>query len=136
MILRLRHVTGAAMALVVLVVLAALVSACQPDSQPKLDDSANTAAATQEGAADLEDCDEPALNASVRGATGTFATAEGAARSVKDLPDDGSMALMEAREASAVFGWVRAGRVLYIIDTHRGDEGWTVGSYVKCAAGS
>lgn len=117
---------------VALVVLAASVSACQPDAGPELSDSESTAVAAPEGDVDHGDCGQPALNASVRGATGTFATADEAARSVKVLPDEGSVVQMQAGEASAVFGWVQDGELLYVIDTHRGDDGWTVGSYVKC----
>lgn len=125
---------GLATVAMAMVMLAATVSACQPDAEPEVGGTESTPLAESEGDVDREDCGEPALNASVRGATGTFETADEAAQSVKALPDEGSAVRMEGGENSAVFGWVRAGKLLYIINTHAGDEGWTVGSYVKCTA--
>lgn len=80
---------------------------------------------------DREDC-RVTRNASVRGVTGTFASAEAAARSVEGLPAEGRLVYFELHEDSATFAWVARGVPTHIIDTHRGDGGWAVGSYQKC----
>lgn len=123
------------MATVAVLVVAVSASGCQPDTGPVAGGPEESVAAASEVGVDREDC-RVTLNASVRGVTGSFASAEAAARSVKEVPAEGRLVRFEGGEDSATFGWEARGLLTHIIYTHRGDGGWIVGSYEKCAGRS
>ncbi|MFP5252223.1 MAG: hypothetical protein ACLGH4_00315 [Actinomycetes bacterium] len=122
------------MAALTFLAVTASASACQPDMGPGADAEDAVAAASEAGI-DPKNC-HATLNASVRGVTGSFQSPEAAARSVSDLPEEGRLVRFEADEDSAKFGWIARGLLTHIIDAHRGDGGWTVGSYQKCGGRS
>jgi hypothetical protein len=78
----------------VLFLLAAATSACQPNAERQLNGPENSMMAASEVAVDRHHC-RSTFSASVRGVTGSFQSAEEAARSVKELPPEGSLVQLE-----------------------------------------
>lgn len=117
------------------IVVVVSASGCESDSGRVTGEREESVAAASDLGVDREDC-RVTSNASVRGVTGSFASAEDAARSVEGLPAEGRLVRFEANEDSATFGWEARGLLTHIIYTHRGDDGWTVGSYEECAGRS
>lgn len=98
---------------VALVTLAAVASSCQPDAGPRLNGAEKSVVPASEAAqSDVGrgEC-RSTLTASVRGVTGSFSSAEEAARSVKELPPEGSLTHLNVGEGSVAFGWMEDGKL-------------------------